>query len=151
MRTVKIVSAAVTFLAATTLHTTSSPASDSSSGVPGASAPVSPVSPALPVSGTGSALTLSLSVAGGPARSVLLRCDRDDTGLPSFATACGMLRRFGGDLAKMTYDIDMICDEEYVPHTVNASGTWEGRPVRFSRTYDNRCEMTALTGPVFSF
>ncbi|GAA3087572.1 SSI family serine proteinase inhibitor [Streptosporangium carneum] len=144
MRTVKIVSTAVTFVLASALHTTSSPASDSPSGVPASGSPGH-----APVSET--SLTLSLSVSGGPARSTFLRCDRDDEALPSFGTACGMLRRFGGDLSKMTYDIDMICDEEYVPHTASASGTWEGRPVRFERTYDNRCEMTALTGPVFSF
>ncbi|MEV8632549.1 SSI family serine proteinase inhibitor [Streptosporangium sp. NPDC051023] len=148
MRTVKIVSAAMTFAVVTALNTTSSPASDtfSSSLALGSSASDSGAS----LTTSGSSLTLSLSVAGGPARSVSLQCDRDDS-LPSFATACGMLGKFGGDLSRMTYDIDLICDEAYVPHTVSASGTWEGRPVRFERTFDNRCELTALTGPVFSF
>lgn len=125
MRTVKIVATVLTLTAAT---------------MP------SPLSGAV----SESAVVLSLSVGDSPARSVLLRCDRDDS-RPSFATACGMLGRFGGDLTRMTYDIDMICDQERVPHTVSASGTWEGRPVRFQHTYDNRCELTALTGPVFSF
>ncbi|MEU0516590.1 SSI family serine proteinase inhibitor [Streptosporangium sp. NPDC006007] len=140
MRTVKIVSAAAAFACATALPTTSSPASEQ------------PPSPAREsASGGRSSLTLSLSVAGGPAKTISLRCDRDDGVHPSPVTACGMIRRVGGDLSRLTYDIDMICGEEYVPHTVSALGTWEGRPVRFDRTYDNRCEMTALTGPLFFF
>ena len=148
MRTVKIVSAAVTFALATGLHTTSSPASGSLSDAPTPGSPAAE-SVSSPVSSAVSSLTLTLSIAGGPARSTSLRCDGETP--PSYATACGMLRRFGGDPSRMTYDIDMICDEEYVPHTVTASGTWDGRPVSFERTYDNRCEMTALTGPLFSF
>ncbi|MER7208369.1 SSI family serine proteinase inhibitor [Streptosporangium sp. NPDC000239] len=129
MRTVKIVSAVLTFAAAA-----------APSALSGA------VSGTLPAS----AVVLSLSVGGGPARSVLLRCGRAES-RPSFTTACGMLGRFGGDLARMTYDVDRICGRKHVAHAVSASGTWEGRPVRFEHTYDNRCEMTALTGPVFSF
>ncbi|MFD0885517.1 SSI family serine proteinase inhibitor [Streptosporangium algeriense] len=129
MRTVKIMSAVLTFAAVTT----PSPLSGTASG-------------AVP----GSAVVLGLSVGGGPTRSVLLRCGRDDS-RPSFATACGMLGKFGGDLARMTYDLDMICGQERLAHAASALGTWEGRPVRFAHTYDNRCEMTARTGPVFSF
>lgn len=134
MRTVKIASAAAAFAFATALPTTSSPASEE-----------------LPVPGGRSSLTLSLSVAGEPARTVSIRCDQEYGEHPALTTACGMIRKVGGDLSRLTYDIDMICEEDYLPHTVQAQGTWEGRPVRFAKTYDNRCEMTALTGPVFSF
>ncbi|WP_051864307.1 SSI family serine proteinase inhibitor [Streptosporangium roseum] len=132
MRTVKIVSAAAAFALATALPPAASPASDRS-----------------PVPGGGSALTLTLSVADGTNSGVSLTCDREGGSHPDPFTACGLIRRVGGDLSKLAYDIDMICPEEYLPHTVRALGTWEGRPVWFGRTYDNRCEMTALTGPLF--
>ncbi|MFD8532031.1 SSI family serine proteinase inhibitor [Streptosporangium canum] len=132
MRTVKIVSAAAVFALATAPPPAASPASDRS-----------------PVPGGGSALTLTLSVADGTNSGVFLTCDREGGSHPAPFTACGLIRRVGGDLSKLAYDIDMICPEEYLPHTVRAFGTWEGRPVWFGRTYDNRCEMTALTGPLF--
>ena len=60
-----------------------------------------------------------------------------------------LLRRRPKVRSKMTYDIDMICPDEHIPHAVTATGMWEDRPVFFSKTHDNRCEMTALTGPLF--
>ncbi|MFF5206910.1 SSI family serine proteinase inhibitor [Streptosporangium sp. NPDC000396] len=134
MRTVKIVSAVAAFAFGTALPTTGAPASKSS-----------------PVPGGGSSLTLTLSVGGGPARSVSLQCDQEGGSHPDLSTACGLVRKVDGDLSKLTYDIDMICPDEHVPHTVGARGTWQGRPVWFDKTYDNRCEMTALTGSLFYF
>ena len=84
-----------------------------------------------------------------PARTASLRCDQAGGSHPALTQSCDLLRKAGGDLSKMTYDIDMICPDERIPHAVTATGMWEGRPVFFSRTYDNRCEMTALTGPLF--
>ncbi|WP_433240600.1 SSI family serine proteinase inhibitor [Streptosporangium sp. CA-135522] len=146
MRIVKIVSVAAAFAFGTALPTTAPP----TNALPATAPPTGGLpSNASPLPGPVSSLTLTLSVAGGPARSVRLACDGQAGGHPDPTTACGLVGKVGGDLSKLTYDIDMICPDEYVPHTVQASGTWEGRPVWFGRTYDNRCEMTALTGPLF--
>ncbi|GAA3429798.1 SSI family serine proteinase inhibitor [Streptosporangium sandarakinum] len=156
MRNVKIASAVVVFALAVVSHAAESSVPDGPSSVSddlaaalGGSSPASDT--AAP--GAGPPLTLTLSVAGGPAKSVVLRCgDAGDGGShPDPATACGLLRQVDGDLPRLAYDIDMICPPEYDPHTVGAFGTWAGRPVRFTRTYDNGCEMTALTGPLFRF
>ncbi|MEU9830780.1 SSI family serine proteinase inhibitor [Streptosporangium sp. NPDC048047] len=158
MRTVKIASAVMLFALAVMSHAAESSAPDGPSSVSddlaaalGGSSPVQ--DPAADPAGAGPPITLTLSVAGGPAKSVVLRCgDAGDGGShPDPATACGLLRQVDGDLPRLTYDIDLICPPEYDPHTVGAFGTWAGRPVRFTRTYDNGCEMTALTGPLFRF
>ena len=140
MRTVKIVSAGAVFALASALPTTAAPVSGGRSALPATATP-SPESRSV--------LALSLSVAGGPARTASLRCDQDGGSHPALTQSCDLIRKVGGDLSKMTYDIDMICPDERIPHTVTAIGMWEDRLVFFSRTYDNRCEMTALTGPVF--
>jgi Subtilisin inhibitor-like len=153
MRTVKIVSAGAMFALATALPTTAAPASDSRSSPPVAPAPDSrSQTPAAAATGQGSrsSLALSVSASGAPARTAFLECDQGHGGSPALTTSCDMIRRVGGDLSKMAYDIDMICTDEYSPRTVRAIGTWEGRFVWFTKTYDNGCEMTALTGPVFS-
>lgn len=151
MRTVKIVSAGAMFALAAALPTTA-PASDNRSSPPVAPAPDGRSQPpvaAAPARESRSSLALSVSVAGVPAKTAFLDCDQAH-GSAALTTSCDMLRRVGGDLSKMAYDIDMICTDEYAPRTVRAIGTWEGRFVWFTKTYDNGCEMTALTGPVFS-
>jgi hypothetical protein len=140
MRTVKIVSAGAVFALASALPTTATPVSGSRSALPTTAAPA-PESRSL--------LALSLSVAGGPVRTVSLGCDRDSGAHPALTQSCDLLRKVGGDLSKMAYDIDMICPDEHLPHAVTAIGKWENKLVFFSRTYDNRCEMIALTGPLF--
>jgi hypothetical protein len=140
MRTVKIVSAGAVFALASALPTTAAPVSNGRSSL---------ATTASPAPKSRSVLALSLSVAGGSTRTVSLKCDQDSGSHPALTQACDMLRKVGGDLSKMTYDIDMICPDEHIPHAVSAIGMWEGRFVLFAKTYDNRCEMTALTGPLF--
>ncbi|MDP9841204.1 SSI family serine proteinase inhibitor [Streptosporangium lutulentum] len=155
MRTVKIVSAGAMFALATTLPPTSAPASDNRSSPPANIAPAagdrsSPATVTDPAPENQRSLALSVSVGGAPARKSFLDCDQDLSDRPALITSCDMIHKVGGDLSKMTYDIDMICTAEYSPHTVRAIGNWDGRFVSFTKTYDNACEMTALTGPVFS-
>jgi Subtilisin inhibitor-like len=153
MRTVMIVSAGAMFALAAALPTTAAPASDNRSSPPVSPAPDGRSQPpvaAAPARESRSSLALSVSVAGAPAKTAFLDCDQGHGGSAALTPSCDMIRRVGGDLSKMAYDIDMICTDEYSPRTVRAIGTWEGRFVWFTKTYDNGCEMTALTGPVFS-
>ncbi|MFD9860986.1 subtilase-type protease inhibitor [Streptomyces alboflavus] len=84
-------------------------------------------------------------------RGVLLSCVPEPSGHHPFAReACAELDRAGGDFDRLPQE-DRICTKEYAPVTVGATGTFQGRPVDWHRTYGNACEMAASTGHVFSF
>lgn len=97
------------------------------------------------------ALTLSRSVDGRGHAVATLFCDPDGGTHTSPKPACDLLRETKGDLGRRVPNPDVICTKEYLPHRVTAFGTWEGRPVRYTRTFGNRCEMNAVTGAVFNF
>ncbi|MEI5102473.1 subtilase-type protease inhibitor [Streptomyces sp. PmtG] len=117
-----------------------------SAAVPAAAAPAEGASP--PERG------LFLTLSGDQntwIRGVLLRCAPQPSGHHPFAQeACAELGRAGGDLDRLPQDYRM-CAKEYDPVTVGATGTFQGRPVAWHKTYGNACELVASTGHVFRF
>ncbi|WP_172383567.1 subtilase-type protease inhibitor [Streptomyces sp. MNP-20] len=97
---------------------------------------------------------LFLTVSGAEntwIRGLLLRCTPEPSGHHPFAReACAELDRAGGDFGELPRE-DRICTKEYDPVTVGATGTFQGRPVAWHKTYGNACEMQASTGHVFRF
>ncbi|MGW4381007.1 SSI family serine proteinase inhibitor [Kitasatospora sp. NPDC004531] len=98
-----------------------------------------------------SGVELSVVFASGETRAVTLTCDPDGGTHPTPGAACGLLRSVGGDPGKLDVDPGAICTLESAPVTARLSGTWQGRPAAFSRTYGNPCELHARTGAVFRF
>jgi hypothetical protein len=100
--------------------------------------------------------TLALSFAYGErpspvARHTLLSCVPPRGTHPRPVEACEALTEAGGDPAELVPLPGVICVMRYDPVTVTATGIWDGRFIRFERTYGNACTLYAATGPVFSF
>ncbi|MCO1580795.1 SSI family serine proteinase inhibitor [Crossiella sp. SN42] len=100
-----------------------------------------------------SRLTLTIAEGEDPAPIAhrrTLTCQPPGGDHPRAAAACADLTRANGDLARLPGDpAHPGCPRDYRPVTVTARGHWQGRPVRFQRTYPNQCVLTASTGPVF--
>lgn len=107
---------------------------------------------ALATTGARSELLLSVQLGqSGGARAVVLGCDPDAGAHPDPKAACDRLREVDGDFDRLDVSPGVHCTEEYDPHLVRATGTWQGSPVSFERTYGNACELAAGTGEVFMF
>ncbi|MCM0679096.1 subtilase-type protease inhibitor, partial [Micromonospora phytophila] len=66
------------------------------------------------------------------------------------ATACRDVASVNGDLAALEVDPG-LCTLEYAPVTARAWGLWQDRPVSYTETFGNRCEMLRETGSLFAF
>ncbi|MEU1876266.1 SSI family serine proteinase inhibitor [Streptosporangium sp. NPDC020072] len=84
-------------------------------------------------------------------RHVLLMCDPPRGTHSDPVAACGALVAAKGDPGALTPLSGVVCTTRYDPVTVTATGTWDGRFVRFVKTYGNDCSLYAATGAVFSF
>ncbi|SCF56643.1 SSI family serine proteinase inhibitor [Streptomyces sp. Ncost-T10-10d] len=97
---------------------------------------------------------LLLTVSGSEdtwIRGVALFCPpAPDAHHPHAAAACAAIDRAEGDLDALPGS-PRLCVEGYAPVTATATGTWDGRPVRWQRTFPDACVMDAVTGPVFRF
>lgn len=97
---------------------------------------------------------LFLTVSGSErtwVRGVHLSCAPEPAGRhPYAAEACAALDAADGDLDALPVERQM-CTQVYAPVTVAATGTYRGRAVDWHKTFGNRCEMEASTGPVFRF
>ncbi|MEU6097204.1 SSI family serine proteinase inhibitor [Streptomyces sp. NPDC047079] len=96
---------------------------------------------------------LYLTVTNGDERSrdisgTLLLCDPPQ-GHSEAAEACAELDAVQGDIGRIPPD-DSLCPMLYAPVTVSARGEWDGRPVEYSHTFANACELQARTGSVFA-
>ncbi|MGW1157905.1 SSI family serine proteinase inhibitor [Streptomyces sp. NPDC002513] len=96
---------------------------------------------------------LYLTVANGDDRSrdingTLLLCDPPQ-GHSEAVEACAELDAAQGDIGRIPPD-DSFCPMLYAPVTVSARGEWDGRPVEYSHTFANTCELQARTGAVFA-
>ncbi|MFD3652426.1 SSI family serine proteinase inhibitor [Streptomyces sp. NPDC058620] len=104
-----------------------------------------------PVAVEESELTLAVSGSQGTwTRAVVLTCPAADPGHPEPTAACAELAEAGGDFDALPGDRHQ-CTKEYDPVTAEASGTYQGRPVSWSRTYPNACVLDSATGTVFRF
>ncbi|MFC4498225.1 MULTISPECIES: SSI family serine proteinase inhibitor [Streptomyces] len=81
--------------------------------------------------------------------STLLLCDPPQ-GHSRAVEACADLARAGGDVGAVPGNPGAICAMLYAPVTARAEGLWNGRSVRYTRTFANDCELAALTGAVFA-
>ncbi|GGQ49924.1 SSI family serine proteinase inhibitor [Couchioplanes azureus] len=98
--------------------------------------------------------TLALMVydqTGAAPRMSLLTCDPVGGAHPQAAGACAAAASVNGHLGVLDLNPHGACTREYQPVTASALGSWEGRPVRYSETFSNRCEMLRQTGPLFDF
>jgi hypothetical protein len=99
---------------------------------------------------------LELSVtrdADGATDTVELICQLstpDDGTHPNPAAACDSLRAVGGDFEQLP-DAGAPCTREYDPHTVTATGRWDGSIVDYEETFANRCLAGVGTDYVFDF
>ncbi|MFE5096436.1 SSI family serine proteinase inhibitor [Streptomyces sp. NPDC056638] len=97
---------------------------------------------------------LLLTVSGSEdtwIRGVALFCPpAPDAHHPHAAAACAAIDRAEGDLDALPGS-PRLCIEGYDPVTATATGTWDGRPVSWQRTFPDACVMDAVTGPVFRF
>ncbi|WP_433244658.1 subtilase-type protease inhibitor [Streptosporangium sp. CA-135522] len=97
-----------------------------------------------------------LSIAQGedptPAtRAVVLVCDPPHGTHPAVGEACEALAGVGGDPGRLRPPPDQACTMQYDPVTVTATGLWNGRFIRYERTFGNACSLHGTTGAVFSF
>ncbi|MFI5492355.1 SSI family serine proteinase inhibitor [Actinoplanes sp. NPDC051859] len=97
---------------------------------------------------------LALTVAaqdGTDVSMALLTCQPAGGAHPRAAAACATVASVNGRIASLDVDPNGACTREYQPVTASAVGIWEGRPVRYTETFSNRCEMLRETGPLFDF
>jgi hypothetical protein len=87
-------------------------------------------------------------VQTGPARGTLLLCDPPQ-GHTLAADACAELEAADGDIGTLPPK-DVYCPMVYAPVTAHARGEWRGRPVQYTQTFSNGCELAARTGSVFT-
>ena len=109
--------------------------------------------PSYAAKAAGSRLVLTIA-AGEKAkpvqRRVTLTCSPAGGTHKRAKTACAALNAAKGDPAAITNDGSM-CMMIYDPVTVTANGRWKGKPLKFTHTYGNACELHAATGAVFAF
>ncbi|MFB7454148.1 SSI family serine proteinase inhibitor [Streptomyces sp. NPDC056194] len=70
---------------------------------------------------------------------------------PRTREACTDLHTAHGDFTRLPGQDTAICSNDAGPVTVTAHGTYQGRQVHWEHTFDNDCELTLATGPVFDF
>ncbi|MEU7896218.1 SSI family serine proteinase inhibitor [Nonomuraea sp. NPDC049152] len=91
-------------------------------------------------------------VLSAGSRLVLLACEPYDASThPTPQKACAELAAVGGDPAELEPDPGVRCTMEYDPVQATATGTWEGREIRYRHTFSNPCVMRSETGSVFAF
>lgn len=99
----------------------------------------------------GGGLYLAVTAANGTQfRGVWLTCGTtgQNGSHPHAAASCRDLTIARGDLDALPGD-PHNCTLQYAPVTATATGTWQGKPLRWQRTYPNDCVMDSETGPLF--
>jgi len=99
-------------------------------------------------------LTLSIRDGAGAHGPVLgtasLTCAPSGGTHPQAASACRTLERAAGRFDRIR-GRDGVCTMIYRQVTAVAYGSWDGRPVRFEKTYDNTCRLKNALAPVYDF
>ncbi|GAA4619923.1 SSI family serine proteinase inhibitor [Saccharopolyspora hordei] len=106
--------------------------------------------PAAEANGSTLHLTVSTQNRDEAPRTVVLNCHPSGGSHPHADAACQTLDAVNGDLNLLS-EGQAMCTLQYQPVTYTASGTWQGRPVSFEKTYSNECVAEASTGKVFAF
>jgi hypothetical protein len=109
-----------------------------------------PASPTTAVPLKRTQLTLSYMADAGYAAALKLGCDPATGPHPEKRQACAALSKAGGHPDRIR-PARTMCYLIYAPIRADVTGTWKGRPVRWSRTYGNKCEMNRATGVLFDF
>jgi hypothetical protein len=99
---------------------------------------------------SGTSLSLSVRAATAP-KIVTLTCDPAGGTHPHAADACTELGKAGGDFDKLPPTPNQMCPHIVQPVTASAEGTYRGKPVGWSQTFNNTCEMNRATAPLFQF
>jgi hypothetical protein len=107
-------------------------------------------SPALADRAPRSTLRILVAEKGGETKAVTLRCDRDGGDHPAPREACRLLRRAGGDPARLNAAPGQVCTRELRPHAVVVAGMWRGKTIIFGRVFGNPCLMRAAGGAVYA-
>ncbi|WP_435239734.1 subtilase-type protease inhibitor [Streptomyces sp. YPW6] len=88
-------------------------------------------------------------------RAVTLDCAPTARGShPDPAAACKQLASVRGEFAELAAGpSNRTCTRQWDPVVATAHGVWQGKPVRFSTTYGNACEMAGSMNDnaVFAF
>jgi hypothetical protein len=95
-------------------------------------------------------LELSYTAEAGYAAAVWLTCHPAGGGHPKPGKACATLDKVDGEPGRIK-PTPAICTLEYAPITAAVTGTWKGRPVSWSETYPNHCDMIRSTRVLFRF
>ena len=95
-------------------------------------------------------LVVSYMADAGYAAAVTLSCNPPDGAHPQAAEACATLAEVSGKPGRIK-PAATICTMEYAPVTALITGVWQGRRMKWSRTYPNHCEMTRSTGMLLAF
>jgi len=125
-----------------------SPAEPAAAVGTGPSAAPPAAAPAKPAKRT--ELTLTYLADAGQAAAVVLRCDPAGGAHPKPVQACSALRTAGGEPGQLK-PARRMCTMIYAPVTAKIAGSWQGKPVKWSRQYGNSCELARATGVLFQF
>ncbi|WP_158088574.1 SSI family serine proteinase inhibitor [Thermoactinospora rubra] len=106
--------------------------------------------PALAGRQPGAVLMITVTTGAAHAKSALLICGPAAGTHPKARAACRVLRKAGGDPARLSHR-GAVCTKELRQHTVTVRGRWHGKRVAFMRTFGNECLMTAEGGALYTF
>lgn len=95
-------------------------------------------------------LVLTITPQGGVAHSVTLTCPAGGTH-PNPQGACEALDAANGNIGSVPAKAGQMCPHIVRPVTASASGTYQGRPESYMRTFNNQCELNRATNPIFAF
>ncbi|MFF0430285.1 SSI family serine proteinase inhibitor [Streptomyces sp. NPDC004520] len=70
---------------------------------------------------------------------------------PHTAEACADLHAAGGNFDRLPGTDRAFCANDASPVTVTATGTYRGRSVHWTHTYENDCDRQLATGLLFEF
>jgi hypothetical protein len=97
-------------------------------------------------------LILTVRAPHGHSTTVRLECRPPGGSHPKPRLACRAVTAARGDFDNLPGSPEQIfCTMIYQPVIASARGIWNGMPVRWQKTFGNRCELHAATDVVFDF
>jgi hypothetical protein len=93
-------------------------------------------------------VTVTVRPAKGPVKSAWLTCLPAGGSHRRAQAACAALEAAGGDPSAIP-PADTMCTTEFAPVTAKAKGRWQGRSVRYRKTFSNACQMRLETDALF--